>query len=92
MDSFSGLDKRCYNDKSAVRRALISEVAADDTYAEMLELSQDPNVLAVVREIQKDEQNHQGRLLSLLTKLEGGDDSSFSRQVSAGLLGQEISE
>ena len=71
-DSFTGLDKACYDDKSAVRRALVSEVAADDTYAEIIRLSSNEEVKKVMEEIQADEQNHVGRLLGLLTKLEGG--------------------
>ena len=89
-DSFSGLDKANYDDRSAVRRALISEVAADDTYAEIIRMSQTPEVKKVMLEIQADEQNHQGRLLALLTRLEGGDSSMFAQQVNAGLQGKEL--
>lgn len=91
-DCFGGLDKVCYDDKSAVRRALISEVAADDTYAEMLRFSKNPDVTAVIKEIQADEQNHQGRLVALIARLEGGDTSGFAKQLGAGLEGREVTE
>ena len=89
-DSFTGLDKACYDDRSAVRRALVSEVAADDTYAEIIRLSSSEEVKEVMEEIQADEQNHIGRLLGLLTKLEGGDVSEFAKQVTAGIEGREL--
>ena len=90
-DNFSGLDKAHYDDRSAVRRALISEIAADDTYAEIIRLSSNEEVKKVMEEIQADEQNHVGRLLGLLTKLEGGDTSVFAQQVTAGIEGRELS-
>ena len=43
-----------------------------------------------MEEIQADEQNHIGRLLGLLTKLEGGDVSEFAKQVTAGIEGREL--
>lgn len=90
MDAFSGLNVECYNDLSAARRVLISEIAADDTYAEMLRATSNPTVTKVIQEIQADEQNHIGRLLSLITLLQGGETSSFQEQVSAGLADREV--
>jgi rubrerythrin len=73
------------NDARLIERALISECAADDTYQEILEATTSARVQEVVREIQKDEQNHMGRLTALLIELRGGRYSVFAGNFTAGL-------
>jgi rubrerythrin len=91
MDMFKGppLNADCYDDISAVTRALVTELAADDTYQKMFDLTADPRVKEVVLEILKDEQNHQGRLLALLVELRGGERGEFALNLNAGLQGKE---
>lgn len=91
MDQFDGVNTTCFNDLSAIRRALISELAADDTYEEIIRLSSNARVKEVIREIQADEQNHQGRLINLIVELSGGDSAGFAKQFAAGLEDREVS-
>lgn len=91
MDMFKGpdLSNTCYEDVNAVTRALVTELAADDTYQRMIDLSSDQRVKSVAKEILKDEQNHQGRLLALLIELRAGQGGEYALNLNAGLEGRE---
>lgn len=75
-------------EESAVRRALMSEIAADDVYSDVICRSKNSRVVEVFKEIRADEQNHQGRLLSLLIELEG-EKGPFCKNFNNGLEGKE---
>lgn len=88
MDAFGGIDMHLFCDEGAVRRALMSEIAADDIYGDVVSKSKNPRVIEVFKEIRADEQNHQGRLLSLLIELEGVG-GPFCKNFNNGLEGKE---
>jgi len=89
MDMFAG-SPHCHLDDEAIQRALISEHAADATYRNILESTQNEKVKAVVKEIMEDEQNHQGKLQGLLLELRGGEGSEYEKQFCAGLEQKEV--
>jgi len=84
------MDNEAYCDGKAIRKALISELSSDGDYEEIAKNTNEPLVHEAIDEIRADEQNHIGKLLGLLMWFEGGEQSSFFRQITAGLENKEV--
>jgi rubrerythrin len=90
-DSFKGSDRLT---GAGTREALISqlkglaisELAADDSYAAISSMTSDTRIQSVIEEIRKDEQNHLGRIVAEICRLEGAE---YLHNLNNGLEGRE---
>lgn len=62
-----------------LRNALKEELDATNTYDKLLSYCSDESIKPVIEEIKKDEINHQGRLLSLLMKVDPSQLETFNK-------------
>ena len=62
-----------------LRNALKEELDATNAYDKLLSCCSDESIKSVLEEIKKDEINHQGRLLSLLMKVDPSQLETFNK-------------
>jgi rubrerythrin len=71
---------------SQLKGLAISELAADDSYAALYNITDSSEAQKVIEEIRSDEQNHLGRLMKLICELEL---DSYLENLNKGLEGKE---
>ena len=62
-----------------LRNALREELDATNTYDKLINCCSDESIKPILEEIKEDEINHQGRLISLLMKLDASQMEPFNR-------------
>lgn len=77
--SLVNTDKPDENLVQSLRGLLIDEISATRAYESLILACEDSRIRAILEEIQKDEENHQGRLFALIMELAPDMEEPFKK-------------